>query len=300
MGDRVTLNYSILDGESDLTIGYCRKIVGLNGKIYEEEDHLYHKIECKQFVFCDEFKEYVVKKKESMNRLVYICIVDTDKNPIGRYPFFIFDKTYYHKIGFPEEFMDIDFYGSLDHEFANDKEIEIWNKWRISPPVQINEWASLDLSERRVWLKVVKNYYLTKFSTNYKLNKQSDSETNDKDHFVLDGTNVTDYPSFFCAMGEAINGPGGYYGSDINSMADCLFGGFGSPGPFFTLTWKNYDVAKKHLDKSAWRKQVNYIRRLDNKLLYKPEFAFEEWVDTPLIEALVELLEEKGVTIVFD
>lgn len=297
MEDRVTLNYSILDDESDLTIGYCSEIVGLNGKIYEEEDHLYHKIECKQFVFCDEFKEYVVKNKESMNRLVYISIVDSDKNPIGRYPFFIFDKIKYHKIGFPEDFMDIEFYGSLDHEFANDKEIEIWNKWRISPPVQPNEWASLDLPKRRVWLKVVKNYYLTKFATNY---KQSNSGTNDKDHFVLDGTYVTDYPSFFCAMGEAINGPGGYYGSDINSMTDCLVGGFGSPGSFFTLTWKNYDVAKKHLDKRVWRKHVNYRRRLDNKLLYIPEFSHEEWANRPFLEAIVELLKEKGVAIVFD
>ncbi|MGG4456336.1 barstar family protein [Brevibacillus porteri] len=296
----MNLNYSILDDESDLTIGYCRDIVGLNGRIYEEEDHLYHKIECKQFVFCDEFKQYLVKKKEPMNRLVYICIVDIDKNPIGRYPFFIFDKTYYHKNGFPEDFMDIEFYGSLDPYFANNKEIVIWDKWRISPPVQINEWASLDLPERRAWLQVVKIYNEANLATKYKLEKQSDSETNDKDHFVLDGTYVTDYPSFFCAMGEAINGPGGYYGFDINSMADCLLGGFGSPGPFFTLTWKNYDVAKKHLDKCAWRKQVNYRRRLDNKLLYIPEFTYEEWVDTPLIEALVELLEEKGVTIVFD
>ncbi|MGK5507075.1 barstar family protein [Brevibacillus formosus] len=296
----MNLNYSILDDQSDLTIGYCSEIAGLNGRIYEEEEGWYHKIECKQFVFCNEFKEYVVKKKESMNRLVYICIVDKDKTPIGRYPFFISEKIYYRKIGFPEDFTDIQFRGSFDYYFANDKEIAIWNKWRISPPVQINEWASLDLPERRAWLHVVKNYYETKLATNYKLNKQNSSETNDKDHFVLDGTYVTDYPSFFCAMGEAINGPGGYYGFSINSLDDCLFGGFGSPGPYFTLTWKNYDVAKKHLDKHAWRKQVNYRRRLRNKLLYEPEFAYDEWVDMPLIEALVELLEEKGVTIIFD
>ncbi|KZE73732.1 ribonuclease inhibitor [Paenibacillus elgii] len=281
------MNYSIHDHDSELTIGYCSEIVGLSGKIYEDEDHLYHKIQCKQFVFCNEFKEYIVRKKQSMNRSVDVCILDNDKNPIGSYTFLIYDEIYYHKIGFPEDLLDIQFKGSLE-SFANHTEIEIWNKWRITPPVHINEWAILDVPGRRAWLKAVKNYNLT---------QQGCNRNNEKENFFLDGTYVTDYPSFFCAMGEAINGPRGYFGFDLPSLNDCLCGGFGTTGPF-TLTWKNYGVAQKYLDKHSWRKQVNYRRRFINKLVYEPEFYLEERANRPLIEALVETLEYRGVKIV--
>lgn len=50
--------------------------------------------------------------------------------------------------------------------------------------------------------------------------------------FVLDCAEVIDKSSFFCAVGEAVNGPGGYYGKGLDSMHDCLSGGFGPTPPF--------------------------------------------------------------------
>jgi RNAse (barnase) inhibitor barstar len=49
---------------------------------------------------------------------------------------------------------------------------------------------------------------------------------------VLDCAEVIDKNSFFCALGEALNGPGGYYGKGLDSMHDCLLGGFGPTPPF--------------------------------------------------------------------
>ncbi|MEM9187722.1 MAG: hypothetical protein AAGF12_01000, partial [Myxococcota bacterium] len=34
------------------------------------------------------------------------------------------------------------------------------------------------------------------------------------------------------ALGEALRGPGGYYGASLDSLADCTCGGFGPVPPF--------------------------------------------------------------------
>ncbi|MFD0347246.1 barstar family protein [Kitasatospora aburaviensis] len=48
--------------------------------------------------------------------------------------------------------------------------------------------------------------------------------------YVLDGSGITDRAAFYTALGSALNGPGGYYGSNLDALADCLHGGFG-PAP---------------------------------------------------------------------
>ncbi|MFD9242801.1 barstar family protein [Streptomyces sp. NPDC059556] len=36
--------------------------------------------------------------------------------------------------------------------------------------------------------------------------------------------------------GEAVNGPGGYFGWNLDALDDCFFGGWGA-APAFTLFW---------------------------------------------------------------
>ncbi|MBP1903626.1 hypothetical protein J2Z32_000238 [Paenibacillus turicensis] len=73
------LNYSILDDSSELIIGYCKSIEGLDGNIFNDEDFFYHKIKLLGFVFNKEFKKYLIKTKESIGRLAYICILNKEK-----------------------------------------------------------------------------------------------------------------------------------------------------------------------------------------------------------------------------
>ncbi|MGW0802654.1 barstar family protein [Nonomuraea sp. NPDC002799] len=47
-------------------------------------------------------------------------------------------------------------------------------------------------------------------------------------------------------MGEAINGPGGYFGRNLDALDDCLRGGFGARAPF-TLFWSDSHVARQSL-----------------------------------------------------
>jgi barstar (barnase inhibitor) len=42
--------------------------------------------------------------------------------------------------------------------------------------------------------------------------------------YFLDGRHVTDVDGFYCAVGEAINGPGGYFGWNTGAVDDCLRG----------------------------------------------------------------------------
>ncbi|PYC68211.1 ribonuclease inhibitor [Streptomyces tateyamensis] len=60
--------------------------------------------------------------------------------------------------------------------------------------------------------------------------------------YEMDGAAATDRRSLFAALGAALNGPGGYYGRNLDALVDCLRGGFG-PQPPFTLHWRDFAVA---------------------------------------------------------
>lgn len=47
--------------------------------------------------------------------------------------------------------------------------------------------------------------------------------------YVLDGTQIRTLEDFWRVIGETINGPGGYFGGNLDAFADCLTGGFVTP-----------------------------------------------------------------------
>jgi RNAse (barnase) inhibitor barstar len=61
--------------------------------------------------------------------------------------------------------------------------------------------------------------------------------------YRLDGRHVTSQDAFYCAVGEAVNGPGGYFGWNLDALNDCLSGGFGAETPL-TLEWSSFDTAR--------------------------------------------------------
>jgi RNAse (barnase) inhibitor barstar len=67
----------------------------------------------------------------------------------------------------------------------------------------------------------------------------------------LDGAWITDVPSFYLSLGEAINGPGGYFGACLDSLSDCLCGGFGVLSPL-TIRLRRFDQVQSALDARAW------------------------------------------------
>lgn len=67
----------------------------------------------------------------------------------------------------------------------------------------------------------------------------------------LDGTWINDVPSFYLSLGEATNGPNGYFGAGLDALDDCLCGGFGVSRPL-TIRLRHFDETRNALDGRAW------------------------------------------------
>ncbi|MGC4986061.1 barstar family protein, partial [Streptomyces sp. DT193] len=93
--------------------------------------------------------------------------------------------------------------------------------------------------------------------------------------FTVDGRHIIDEDSFYCAIGEAINGPGGYFGWNLDALDDCLCGGWGASVPF-TLHWDSSDQARARL--------VERVPVGDR--------------DVSLFDLLLEIFEKRGVSVI--
>jgi hypothetical protein len=67
---------------------------------------------------------------------------------------------------------------------------------------------------------------------------------------LLDGGHIDDLTSFFCAIGEAVDGPGGYFGWNLDAFGECLRMR-ARAGQEVTLHWSHFDVAQRALSVAA-------------------------------------------------
>ncbi|MER6566148.1 barstar family protein [Streptomyces sp. NPDC001093] len=75
--------------------------------------------------------------------------------------------------------------------------------------------------------------------------------------YVLDGTRIRTLEDFWRVIGEAVNGPGGYFGSNLDAFADCLSGGFGTPDDDdFVVEWRDHQVSREHLGHPETARQL--------------------------------------------
>ncbi|MFJ1969052.1 barstar family protein [Streptomyces sp. NPDC087903] len=139
----------------------------------------------------------------------------------------------------------------------------VWETWYRGVPTTLNQWAPYSAQARSEWLDL----------TATRMSDQGPDRSGGTHH--LDGKFVTDVPGLHCAMGEALVGPGGYFGREWNAFKDCLGGGFGVALPF-TLVWHDADVARQAL--------AGVVSDPDEGLSY--------------FEDVVELLKRFGVTVV--
>ncbi|MEW2091975.1 barstar family protein [Streptomyces sp. NPDC006682] len=74
--------------------------------------------------------------------------------------------------------------------------------------------------------------------------------------YVIEGSGVTGLDSFWDVMGEAVNGPGGYFGRSLDAFADCLGGGFGTPEDgAFVIEWRDHARSARalgHEETARW------------------------------------------------
>jgi hypothetical protein len=112
--------------------------------------------------------------------------------------------------------------------------LDILKHWHTGRPTEKNLWANYDRELRHHWSGVALAHHCD----------ASDRPAGTT--YDLDGRFVTDIEGFYCAIGEAINGPGGYFGWNLAALDDCFCGGFGAQAPF-RLVWHNSAVAREHL-----------------------------------------------------
>ncbi|MFJ8075990.1 barstar family protein [Streptomyces sp. NPDC096176] len=81
--------------------------------------------------------------------------------------------------------------------------------------------------------------------------------------FVIDGAEVTALDSFWKAIGEAVNGPGGYFGRNLDALADCLGGGYGTPDDGdFVIEWRDHELSRRALGHEETARQLELrVRR---------------------------------------
>ena len=66
--------------------------------------------------------------------------------------------------------------------------------------------------------------------------------------FRLDGRKIKSVKDFYREVGRSVNGTGGYFGENLDALADCLRGGFGTPqNRDFEFEWQHSDLSRRHL-----------------------------------------------------
>jgi RNAse (barnase) inhibitor barstar len=114
----------------------------------------------------------------------------------------------------------------------------LWERWLAGPPDAPGAWAGLGTRQRDAWLELVRDRGC----------RHGHVDRPAGQVYRLDGRHITDEPGLYLALGEAINGPGGYFGACLDALVDCLRGGFGHTSPA-TLLWEDSRVARGHLSR---------------------------------------------------
>ncbi len=143
----------------------------------------------------------------------------------------------------------------------------LWELVRTGHLNHTGMWHELAPEDRHAWLSVAL------WSREYQRQGKPDAPAGQV--FALDGRHIVDRDTFYCAIGEAINGPGGYFGWNLDALDDCLRGGWGATTPF-TLHWDFSAEARTRL--------AERVPAGDRELA--------------LFDLLLEIFEERGVSVI--
>lgn len=66
--------------------------------------------------------------------------------------------------------------------------------------------------------------------------------------YRLDGRKIKSPSDFYREIGSAVNGAGGYFGRNLDALADCLRGGFGTPeNQHYEFEWQHSSLSQRYL-----------------------------------------------------
>jgi RNAse (barnase) inhibitor barstar len=130
----------------------------------------------------------------------------------------------------------------------------IWRRWASGSPLVKGEWVGYPVESHDSWLHVVQNSW---FETGHAAKRYGVGET-----CVIDGSQIVGEGSFYCALGEAVNGPGGYFGSTLDGLADCLASSRDSSAPI-KLVWEHFSGAQERMGASLAASALDVLREFN-------------------------------------
>ncbi|MFI5984508.1 barstar family protein [Streptomyces sp. NPDC051555] len=74
---------------------------------------------------------------------------------------------------------------------------------------------------------------------------------------MLDGRRIGNLEDFWREVGEAVNGPEGYFGRNLDAFNDCLRGDYGTPDDRdFHFEWYDHELSRERLGHAETARQL--------------------------------------------
>ncbi|MFV2106746.1 barstar family protein [Micromonospora sp. LOL_015] len=125
---------------------------------------------------------------------------------------------------------------------------EIWRHWVSDAAPKAGEWLRWPVDRQEDWLHVVQNSW---FASGRRAGRYGTNED-----LLLDGSEMRTRAGFYCALGEAANGPRGYFGSNLDAVADCLSFTYGG-ARLSRVCWRNFTDSEILLGRSFVKSVVS-------------------------------------------
>jgi RNAse (barnase) inhibitor barstar len=134
----------------------------------------------------------------------------------------------------------------------------IWRRWASKKPLGHDEWLHYPVDFHASWLHVVQNSW---FESGREVVERSIESP-----LSVDGDKMPSVASFYCAFGEAANGIGGYFGSNLDGFADCLSFGRAAGMPSEVL-WVNSSSSLTLLGQEFVDSVASVLREFDIEVI---------------------------------
>lgn len=70
--------------------------------------------------------------------------------------------------------------------------------------------------------------------------------------YRIDGRKIKSPSDFYREIGSTVNGSGGYFGRNLDALADCLRGGFGTPEKRpYEFEWQHSALSQRYLTEAV-------------------------------------------------
>lgn len=202
------------DREDDVTITLTRDDDGIALGAFEAlrgvdgTDRVdgYHRLTLFAGVLTGPLAEWHTEGKRWRPALVEVRVVASDNSRLGAY-WLTCTRLLHLKETDQRERVDLVLLGTLQNPARPGVET-LWSTWSAGLPTALGQWAELDARERLAWLEIAR-------FRGHRTGARGERVS-------LTGASIVDLASLYCALGEALHGPGGFVGSDLDGLEAAL------------------------------------------------------------------------------